>query len=433
MRTNSRLSENHLNKLSSTSLREKHLYWFVFLIFFILILLSREDKYYEKGDERANLYNIEILQENGLGHTYLTQYYGLAGPIYPYIQYLLLPVTKGKINYIRAFNAISLLIIIYLLYLFPKIGDRGWFLLSVPMTYLCAGYAMTIVPSFLFLVPSFYLLTYSSKVGHYTGLYVFVSGFFLSLAILTRLNLLILIPIWTIYLVWYWRAKPMDALIRAIGLVLGLAPLLLYVFSVWNSFLPPVASSDTGGNPLSFLLNYDIKNFLKTAGVITLIYLLFNFKWFVSVRNKGKMLLAASIVFIANYLLNAVNYLPAQVLWSRPGFRVEVLYTVGSMVGSFLILLVSWGIISGLSFWQRSKNFELRLSLLSILAMAIAAGYAPQVFSSRYAYQAVPFVLLTSDIGFSFPNKSLRMAGVVLGLITYFSFKNYQSFPYINF
>lgn len=413
---------------------DNFLYKVAYLIFLGLILSSTEDRYYEKGDERANLSNVTLLKEQGFGEEYLNAYYGLSGPVYPFMQYVFLPVTQGKVNLMRAVNGLALLLLIYLLSCFSDLELNAWMLMTVPVTYLCAGYAMTTIPSLIFLIPSFYLLfLYINSTNPAWN--IFFSGFFLSLAILTRLNLLILLPVWCAFLICQHKNDLLRGSAVVLYLLLGSLPLLLYVFSVWKSIIPPVAAVSIGNGFADLLRQFDISKILKTTGIVGLIYILFNFRWLLAIKKKWRssIIVLITTLLLGNYYLNVVNYLPAQVLWSRPGLDQRYLYVLGNLIGSGLLLLVIWLFLSGVNWWHRNTSLVQRSAMLTILAIIISTGFAPQVFSSRYAYQAVPFILLTAGVGSETFNKLLRLLGLLGGFIIYFSFREYNGLPYIDF
>lgn len=402
-----------------------------YVALFLLVLFSNSDGYHKRGDERANLSNLEVLKNHGLGREYLMEYYGLAGPAYPVIQYLALPLTRERINLMRSINVMFLGVIIYLLAILLKSDILPWMLMSVPMTYLCAGYAMTIVPSLVFLLLSFLILTKYNNGRHLFGKGL-VAGVLLSLAILTRLNLLVLLPVWIVYLVWRGYHKNGNLSV-AVGFLLGAIPLLATVFSVWEGVIPPIASQEMGSTIFELANKLSVERVLLTCGVAALIFILFNVD---SLRIKDfqcnpTVIFIIALVLLLNYFVNLVNYLPAQVLWSHFQFNDSILYPIGSLIGSGVIVLAILLLRATILAWKNTWHFGERLAIISLVFIIMSSGITHEVFSTRYAYQAVPFIFITS--GYSAGGKYIRMLGLIGGFVIYFAFRGYQGIPYISF
>ncbi|MBK8502200.1 MAG: hypothetical protein IPL46_08315 [Saprospiraceae bacterium] len=400
------------------------------------MLFSKDDAYFQKGDERANLSNVALINEHGIGRQYLLSYYGLAGPVYPVMQYLWLPISQMKPNLVRLLNMLALLAVIYLMGASVGSFETPWLVMSVPMTYLCSGYAMTIIPSLLFLVPSYLLATkdYHQRFGLFGSL---ASGLLLSLAILTRLNLLLLLPLWLMLPFVNSGKINLKSIKQSFFLGVGSIPLLVWVFETWGGFVPPIAAVTIGNSALGILSNFSFTHVLLSIGVTALIYAVINRQWFcaLSRTSRNYLIWPVLVLLTVNYIFNILNYLPMQVLLSRLNLNEVTSYLLGSLMGSTLIILTVYFLWSFITRYVTTLDTGYRSASWAIVIILIGSGLVSDLFSSRYAFQAIPFIFLTAGISRMPDNIStlLRIAGVFLGFVIYFAFRNYQPVAQISF
>jgi hypothetical protein len=136
-----------------------------------------------------------------------------------------------------------------------------------------------------------------------------------------------------------------------------------------------------------------------------------------------------------NYILNLLNYLPMQVLLSRLDLNEGTSYFLGSLMGTAVIILTAYFLWSFIWRYISSLDTRYRVASWAIVIILVGSGLASELFSSRYAYQAIPFIFLTAGIS-RIPdniNTYMRVAGMILGFMIYFAFRNYQPVAQISF
>lgn len=409
---------------------ESLLHGIILLGLFLITLFFPLGNYHKYGDENANLRNIELIKEHGLSSVFLEKYDGAAGPGYAMLQYLLLPVTSGNVRILRLVNLTFLLGLIILLSSFLQDSHLALLVMCIPMTYLCAPFAMTMMPCILFLFASFLLLKIA--MSREKWIFYFISGVFLSFAIVTRLNVLLLVPLWILAPIIFKVNKRLSGIL---SLVFGIFPLIVWLVYHWHGLIPPSVRSEIG-DELFLIESYSFSLVCITAAILAMAHCVVKPGWFVIVNSINKYLvgLTAIAVVIANYLSKVVFFLPAQVILSRFGISYELQYLLGNLCGSFMMIICIVYLFILVRKFQSTLAIEKLLSYLILSVLILSVGVASHAVSSRYAYLAIPFIFIVSkgekDTKF---DPYIRLASTVFGVTVYFYFRNYIPYEYIRF
>ena len=144
----------------------------LFVLFFFIVF-SGIDSYFLSGDESGYFANLELINRFGINSEFLQHFSGMAGPLHPIMHWILQPLTGGIPPGVRIVNFGILLIILWL------VRDMQWYrILGIPMTFVCAGYAMTELPAMFFLLLCLLFL----KVEKVSYIQIFFAGLCLSLS-----------------------------------------------------------------------------------------------------------------------------------------------------------------------------------------------------------------------------------------------------------
>jgi hypothetical protein len=205
----------------------------------------------------------------------------------------------------------------------------------------------------------------------------------------------------------------------------------------WGGFVPPVAAATIGSSAIGILSNFSFTHLFLSIGVTALIYLIINLHWFYPLRktHRNYLMCFTLVLFIVNYMCNLLTYLPMQVLLSRFNLIEGTSYLLASLMGSALIILIVYFLWSFIFRYVANQETGYRTAAWAIVIILIGSGLVSDLFSSRYAFQAIPFIFLTAGLSRSSDSIStfLRVAGIFLGFIIYFAFRNYQPIAQISF
>ena len=408
---------------------ESKIYSLVFLGLFIATLFLPAGNYAQQGDENANLRNLQLVEKYGVSTDFLRNYQGAAGPGYAVLQYFFLPFTGGKIQYLRVINLLFLLALIVILTSYLHTYDSAIVIMSIPMTYLCAPFAMGMMPCLVFLL-SAYIFLMRGLPNENPGL-LFLSGMILSIAILLRLNVIFLLPLWILSPILIKKKN------RLLGLwiMLGATPLIAWLFLAWGGLVPPGVRADLGGE-VKLLGQYSLSLVFITSAIVAGIHFAIRPGWFQMLRTTNRVLWAVSacLVFVINYFFNGVFYLPAQVIISRMGFSQEMHFLLGNMIGSICVMIA---LAYFFLLMKKLKNVFLQpdfFAYLTVMIIMVSTGIASHAVSSRYAYLSFPFLAIISNDA---PDKKIgpyfRMILMLFGIVVFFYFRNYIPYDYIRF
>ena len=270
-------------------------------ILFCLIAFSKTDSYFLSGDESGYFANLELIERYGISAEFLRHFSGMAGPLHPIIQWILLPLTGGVPPGIRLVNFAVLLLILW------QFRHERWYrVMSIPMTFICAGYAMTEIPAMLFLLIGLLLLR-KERVGTFDFLLV---GLSLSLAIAGRWNYLVLLPAFLFYMLKIRKYSTTDvATFVASSLIFP-----LWIGIAWRGISPPEVSGLPGYN------FFDVKpdNFILSACFAGMMVFMLSPNWYaVAVVKWRQIFLVGCAVLVSNSCFNLLEFLPGKSLFNR--------------------------------------------------------------------------------------------------------------------
>lgn len=365
---------------------------FVLLLVSIL-LLDRPAVY----DEIPYLSNIAILHQFGLSREFLMQLEGSAGPLYTFVHFLFEPLTNLEAPGIRLVNVLFLVGMMVILALL--IRDLGWihwshslFAMAIPKVYVLAGLALTEMPAMFFYSASLFCLLRSANPNlgfRHRIIQAILSGFLLSFAILGRQPYLL-----TLLAVPLLFVRPCHGLSVVIVVCFFITALSLpsVVFWIWKGLIPPgdIIYYPTSPNDLNIKMEFFI---------LSLFYVAFSFlviipKTFAIKSRKEFYYIAIGglAVVIVNFSFSWINYLPINyVMYALPDrmlpFAEQVFGSISLWVASFFLYKVSIPII-------RNPNPQILFIMASLILLCVASAKITWGFSSRYAAQAVPLIIL---------------------------------------
>lgn len=383
-------------------------------------------------DEDDYLQNVAILQKYGFSNAYLLNLIGSAGPLYSVVHYLLEPITHLQSPYVRLVNTGFLAGTMYLTGLTLRLLPHSYRLytlmaMAIPMTYVISGLALTEAPAVFFFSAGVYLISASALQcnAYATAIVQSLSGgLCFSIAILGRqpyLLVLAALPILFIY--------QKDDIRRVLLLLLALAMSLVlpaYVFMIWNDLVAPsdaalydqIASEGVSYRFDFFFLciaYYCIALFIIAPGfyripqkreivMYIVLYLILAF-----INYKFEFIHFFFLRFIVEKFVPSPDLIPI----------LEILFGAALPLLGFYFLATLYHQLQRAAFKRELVFYSAAMILIALSCVKITWG-----FSSRYAAQAIPLLILTGSYFYK-PSKynSIRIsAGVILGLLSVVSY-----------
>jgi hypothetical protein len=384
--------------------------------FIVVVLATLLNNHQFVYDEPYHLGNVELLKQYGLTNEYLHALNGPAGPTYAIVHFLFSPITQLKLIPVRLVNPLLFIVAIWLLNrTFVNLNQKrvAWLGMAIPMTATCLGMALTELPSVFFLILSIYLLTKSGN-PQSDLLYKLLSGVALSIAIIGRQPLLLVLPFLAL-MNGLSRAKLKGTII----FLLASLAIPLYCFYVWGNIIAPRGAVEgvSGGVVMIhflFALGYCMfsmlliaPRFLELSGIIR--------PWMLVVGSLIVFLI--SIITKHEFaILNtlAERVLPAAIHKYYPSLGFALVVSAGLYF--ILVLFVR--------LYEHRHDKFFSYSLISCAAILFSALSINHQFSSRYVFQAYPFMVIMAQpyLTHSKVNLGTRAFGVLLGigsLVTY--------------
>lgn len=399
----------------------KILSFFALVVLFYLIATSGVDSYFTYGDESGYFLNLELIDKYGISTTFLQHFSGMAGPLHPILHWLLKPITGAIPPGVRFVNFVILCFFIY-----HFRNSLGWRIAWIPMTFICAGYAMTEFPAMLFLFLSSHLLKKESFIN------VSIAGIFLALAIAGRWNYLALLPLF-----WGWYIlknkdlnfkNQFNFLFKTFVFVATSLSVPLWIFIAWGGLAPPEAAAVAGYGTFDITPHHFILSSCFAGLMIILLYP----QWFLLLKSYSKEIGAAFVILVLlNLCFDFYSFLPAKSVFNR--FLVEnqqfIIAILFGALAIFMAFLFLFNLI--LQSLKRKNDWNYLFYAAAILIILLTAVKTTHIFSSRYPYQALPFLLLILEkenkakpnIGEFF----LGIVGISWGLITWLSYQHIYS------
>lgn len=385
----------------------------------ILQLIFRRAPFY---DEDEYLSNVALLHQYGWGKNYLVHLIGSAGPLFSVVHFIFEPLTNLSAPYVRFVNTGFLVGVTYFTYLtigLLNFQNRFYalFIMAIPMTYVIGGLALTEVPAIFFFSAAIYLVIRSIRLprGVKQGAILVLAGNCMALAILGRQPFLLTLAAFPAL---FLQVAPGKKNIQ--GLIIFLLSSLAlpgYVFSVWHGLVPTIesqlyidiAKAGTSYRPDFFLLctfYFAISiwlispEFLKPPGGSRQI-----FKW----------IICGIIVGAVNFTYTWIELLPVKpfllkILTQGQAHVLSVLCGSAAVVLSLYFLLCMYNNL-------RQRRYPKELVFFSAASLLVAAACIKITwgFSSRYAAQAVPLLVLMGS--YTYRNSKYNKVGILLGMI----------------
>lgn len=377
-------------------------------------------------DEPIYLQTVETLRQYGFSFSFLNNLEAPAGPLYAILHSSLAPITGLDVPGVRLVNitllGLTILITIGIGYLinltFPVLW--GLCMVSIPMTWVLSGMALTEMPAVFFMILGFFLLIWStshlqSKDGREINeknttrsisakqiLAAILGGLALGIAIAGRQPLLVTLA-----------AVPILAIdsrsrIQVLSFLLSAAIIPTTLFITWGGLVPPKLQFVGEGFSITHLiLAYCY------AGVITLILS----PRFFSYRLRTTLIIAVLSILI-NGIFNWIEFVPMRTLSNQlipeSMFPIYVKICSGLLVSLGTLYLAS--LLKNLINNRENLNY-IFLGVATIFICFTALKVTHQ-FSSRYVAQALPlFTLITEPYSEASYFKATRIVlGSLLGV-----------------
>ena len=373
-------------------------------------------------DEDEYLSNVALLHQYGWGKNYLEHLIGSAGPLFSVVHFIFEPLTHLNAPHIRFVNTGFLAGTTYFTYLTLGLLNfqhrlYALFMMAIPMTYVIGGLALTEMPAIFFFSAAVYLVIKSTGLpaGIKQSFLLLAAGACMGLAILGRQPFLLTLAAFPVLFI-----APAPGKKNTAGLFLFLLSSLAlpgYVFMVWHGLVPTIesqlyidiANAGTKYRPDFFLLC--VFYFAISLWLISPAFLRFPG----GPQHAFKWIAGGCIIAAVNFATGWIELLPV-----RP-FLVKILSPGQARILS--LLFGSTAVVLSLYFLcciynnLQQQRFSKEFLFFSAACLLIAAACVKITwgFSSRYAAQAVPLLVLMGS--YTYRRSKYNMAGVLLGVI----------------
>ncbi|MHA4843857.1 hypothetical protein ACX0G7_06835 [Flavitalea antarctica] len=366
-------------------------------------------------DEPYYLENVGFLAKHGFGKDFLLLLKGPAGPTHSIVQYIFSPLTQMKFTLIRLVNPLLFLAITWITNkTFRQLGYKsiGWLGMAVPMTAVCIGMALTEIPAVFFLSASLFFLT-KQAIGKINLLWMSLAGLMYSFAIMGRQPMLLMLPFMILINGISLRKLPENILFIVFSLAFP-----LYCFSVWESLIPVQGALGVKGELILVHFLFALGYGLLTMFLIAPAFLKFPFKINILIPTAGFLgCFGLAIATDQQYpILNtlAQKILPPAIHEYYPHFGFAVVTAAGLYFVAVLLFRL----------YQHRSDKIFVFSLLAVGSVLFSSLSIQHQFSSRYVFQAYPFMIILAYPYLRTSNFNLitRILGIAIGvasLITY--------------
>ena len=374
-------------------------------------------------DEDDYLLNVALLHKYGFGKNYLVNLIGSAGPLYSMVHWLFEPLTGLKTPQIRFVNTGFLMGVTYFTYRtlgllhYPK-RWYAWYVMAIPMTYVIGGLALTEMPAIFFFSAAVFLIIKSRLPGQgkYALLQLIIAGLCMGLAIVGRQPFLLTLAALPVLFISRENYKKNIALF-AVTILSSLA-LPFYVFTVWHGLVPTIESQlyiDIAHAGVSYRPDF----FLLCVFYFSVSLLLISPEFLRPPRSKNTFLkwsIGFGIIVVANFIFNWIELLPAKPWLEKIITNSGLIYTASNLCGSAAIFLGLYFMICVYNNLQQMHYpKELVFFTAALLLVAAACIKITWGFSSRYAAQAIPLLVLIGS--FTYKNSKYNLAGISIGIL----------------
>lgn len=383
-------------------------------------------------DEDDYLQNVAILQKHGFSNAYLLDLIGSAGPLYSVVHYLFEPITHLQSPYVRLINTGFLAGTMYVTGLSLGLlshSSRLYALMAmaIPMTYVISGLALTEAPAVFFFTAGVYLISASAAPGNaYTTAIIqsLSGGLCMSLAILGRQPYLLVLAAFPI-LFFYRKDDVKGVVLLLLALVMSLA-LPVYIFMIWNDLVAPSDAAlydQIASEGVSYRFDFF---FLCIAYYCFALFIIApGFFRKLQKREIIMYIILYLILALINYKFELIHFFFLRFIIEKfipsPDLipLLEILFGAALPLLGFYFLATLYHQLQRTAFKRDLVFYSAVMILIALSCVKITWG-----FSSRYAAQAIPLLILTGSYFYK-PSKynSIRItAGVILGLLSVVSY-----------
>jgi len=387
---------------------------------FALQLIFPRPPFYDEDDY---LLNVALLHKYGFGKSYLVNLIGSAGPLYSMVHCFFEPLTGLKAPYIRFVNTGFLMGVTYFTYQTLCLLHRekrwyAWYVMAIPMTYVIAGLALTEVPAIFFFSAAVFLVIKSmgSSQGKYVLPQLIIAGFCMGLAIIGRQPFLLTLAAMPVLFISGENYKRNIALF-AVTLISSLA-LPLYVFTAWHGLVPTIESQlyiDIAHAGVSYRPDF----FLLCVFYFSASLLLISPEFLRPPQGKNTWLkwsIGLAIIIVSNFIFNWIELFPVKPWLQKIITNPTLIYTASNLCGSVAIFMGLYFMIC-LYNNLRQMHYPKELVFFTGASLLVAAACVKITwgFSSRYAAQAVPLLVLIGS--FTYKNSKYNLVRILIGML----------------
>jgi len=382
----------------------------------ILTVMIATSPHHLVYDERNSMPNVQQLQKYGVGVDFLRSMTHGAGPLYAIVYAGFEPLTGLTPPHVRLVNLLLLIPIIALLWLVlwrehaqhPFLAATS--LISIPITWVIAGMALTEIPAMIFAATSLCCLSigYSRQVNlprrRRCNRWFLIGGIALGMASLGRQPHVVVAMVPFLIAARYKSGWAAAACYAAPALLLT-AP----VFVAWQGLVPPNMATHGGVAPLNGLLSLSYAGTLMFF-VVPRIYL---------VRLRAGLIIGGGAL-AANLMFRFFDLRPMSSLAARL-MSTEMMTFYGIVCGALFVtvgLYFGWLILFNYLRTRESGAFSLVCTLSCMALIATSAGVAVH-FSSRHTMMSMPFfiALFGKEYSATWVNVALSTIGCCLGAL----------------
>lgn len=383
-------------------------------------------------DEDDYLRNVAILQQHGFSNAYLLSLTGSAGPLYSVVHYLFEPITNLQSPYVRFINTGFLVGTMYLTGLTLGLLSHSYRLytliaMAIPMTYIISGLALTEAPAIFFFSAGIYLMSASAlQHGADTTAIIqsFSGGLCISIAILGRQPYLLVLAAFPVL---FLNKKDYKKGLILLSTALAMSLLLpVYVFIIWNDLVAP--SDAALYDRLAFEgVSYRFDFFFLCIAYYCIALFIISPRFYRIPKKKEIILYIAVylLLVLLNYKFQFIHFFFLRFIIEKfipsPDLipLLEILFGAVMPLVGFYFLATLYYQLQRAAFKRELLFYSAAMILIALSCVKITWG-----FSSRYAAQAIPLLVLTGSYFYK-PSKysSIRIAtGVILGLLSVVSY-----------
>jgi hypothetical protein len=385
------------------------------------------------NDEASYLENVPLIHKYGLSNKYLINLYGSAGPLYSLFHYTFEPITHLQAPQIRFLNICSLLGIIYLIFctlrLFKHIsGQYALYTMALPITYAVSGLALTEIPAMLFF--SLGLFFVAKSVTVYENIlnkalfYVIIGAACIGLSVLGRQPYIIILA--GLPFLFLTRKNILSTFLLLLTAIVFTATIPLYVFFVWKGLMPPSDASfytDVTGLGSSYRIDFFILCLFYFAATMLLIAPSF---YIFPKKNKIPRLSASYVLIsLLNLKTNLLSYTPLVYVARKMNLSNSNANLLSNLCGSGIILFGLYFLINSLMHLkERYEQKEFSFFMIALLLMAFSCSKITWGFSSRYAAQAIPLLVITGSYFYTSSKWNIAriIVGIAIGVVSLVSY-----------